>query len=162
MNGEQDQITGLVLNFSVREYLCPLWDHSKHTKHVYTVLNETCRLITVCLRPTSIKSIYLLAGITPPEIRRFETSLEKKKQAIDHRYPVNGYTETQTRLEAKKIFMKVTKETQDTSQLELLQKNCKPRRLSPSDHIMGTYNGNIENIKQIESRGSRTKANIVR
>lgn len=38
-----------------------------HTKHVDTVFNETCWVITGYLKPTSFKYIYPLAGIAPPD-----------------------------------------------------------------------------------------------
>jgi hypothetical protein len=62
--------TGLALCFSAGEYACPVWNQSKHTKHVDTALNEICRIITGYLKPTPLKYIYPLAGIVPPGIRR--------------------------------------------------------------------------------------------
>ncbi|KAF0752130.1 Uncharacterized protein FWK35_00016109 [Aphis craccivora] len=58
--------TGLALCFSTGEYASPVWNQSKHAKHIDTALNETCRLITLCLKATSLKYVYPLAGITPP------------------------------------------------------------------------------------------------
>jgi len=62
-------ITGLALCFSTGEYACPVWNRSKHTKHVDTALNETYRLITRCFKATPLKYIYPLAGIASPEIQ---------------------------------------------------------------------------------------------
>ena len=36
----------------------------------YSATEYTCRSITCCLRPTKVKELYLLAGITPPDSRR--------------------------------------------------------------------------------------------
>ena len=33
-------------------------------------LNDACRSITGCLRPTNVNKLYLLMGIAPPDIRR--------------------------------------------------------------------------------------------
>ena len=44
-------VTALCL--SVAEYCCPVWARSPHRKLVDTTLNETCRLITGCIRPTA-------------------------------------------------------------------------------------------------------------
>ena len=33
-------------------------------------LNQACRAITGCLKPTNVENLHLLAGIAPPEIRR--------------------------------------------------------------------------------------------
>ena len=46
--------------------------------------NQSCRLIFGCLEPTSVDNLYLLAGITPREIRN-ETAIkiERSKQLCD-------------------------------------------------------------------------------
>ena len=45
--------TATALCLSVTEYCCPVWARSTHHKLVDTTLNETCRLITGCIRPTA-------------------------------------------------------------------------------------------------------------
>ena len=62
--------TATALCLSVVEYCCPVWARSTHRKLVDTRLNETCRLITGCIRPTANPDLYVLSGIAPPEIRR--------------------------------------------------------------------------------------------
>ncbi|CAI6369208.1 unnamed protein product [Macrosiphum euphorbiae] len=58
--------------------------NSKHTKHVDTALNETCRVITGCLKPTPLKYIYPLSGIAPPRIRRYvATCMERYQKEPD-------------------------------------------------------------------------------
>lgn len=74
--------TGIM--FFTGEYACPVWNQSKHVKHVDTALNETCRFITGCLKATPVKYIYPLVGIALPEIRRYAaTCVERTKQTID-------------------------------------------------------------------------------
>jgi len=51
--------TGLALCFSADKYASPVWNQSKHSKHVDTALNETYRIITGCLKPTPLKYIYI-------------------------------------------------------------------------------------------------------
>ena len=51
--------------FSTAEYACSSWGRSRHTRHVDTALNDTCRIITVCLNATPIPCLYSLAGIAP-------------------------------------------------------------------------------------------------
>ena len=60
----------LALCYSVAENACPVWHHSVHAQKLDPVLNQTCRIITGCMKPTNIESLYILAGITPPKIRR--------------------------------------------------------------------------------------------
>ena len=61
---------GITLDRSLtyRNHCCPVWARSTHRKLVDTTLNETCRLITGCIRPTATPDIYVLSGIAPPEI----------------------------------------------------------------------------------------------
>ena len=76
--------TATALCLSVDEYCCPVWARSTHRKLVDTTLNETCRLITGCIRPTATPDLYLLSGIAPPEIRRTVHSQNKRtKQLTD-------------------------------------------------------------------------------
>ena len=62
--------TALALYFSTAEYAFSSWGCSRHTGHVDIALNDTCRIITGCLKATPIPCLYALAGITPPHTRR--------------------------------------------------------------------------------------------
>ena len=42
------------------------WGRSRHIGHVDIGLNDTCRIITGCLKATPIPCLYALAGIVPP------------------------------------------------------------------------------------------------
>ena len=58
-----------------------------HRKLVDTTLNETCRLITGCIRPTATPDLCVLSGIAPPEIRRsIHCQNERTKQLTDQRH----------------------------------------------------------------------------
>ena len=46
------------------------WCSSTHTRKPDVALNGTMRIITGCMRPTETTFLSLLAGITPPDIRR--------------------------------------------------------------------------------------------
>ena len=84
--------TGLALAFSAGEYACSVWSRSAHAKLVDTALNETCRIITGCLKPTPVRLLYPLAGIAPPHVRRaVASSSERTKMATDTRHPMYGY-----------------------------------------------------------------------
>ena len=60
--------SALALSYSTAEYACPVWHKSAHVKQVDIALNETCRIITGCLRPTPVDRLYKLAGIAPPAV----------------------------------------------------------------------------------------------
>jgi len=58
---------------------------------VDTALNETCRIISGCLKPTPVKEIQVLSGIAPPDIRReIASEIERHKQQNDPRHPLHG------------------------------------------------------------------------
>ena len=65
-----------------------------------------CRVVTGNLRPTPLSSLYRVAGIAPPDIRR-DTSArtEKFKQEIDERHPLYGHVPETPRLKSRKSFM---------------------------------------------------------
>ena len=58
--------TALALCFSTAEYACPVWERSAHAGKIDSALNDTCRRITGCLKPTPLNKVDSLAGITPP------------------------------------------------------------------------------------------------
>ena len=62
--------TALALCFSTAAYACSSWGRSRHNGHVNIALNDTCRIITGCLKATPIPCVCALAGIAPPHIRR--------------------------------------------------------------------------------------------
>ena len=45
--------SALALCYSAAEYACPAWERSTHAKKLDATLNETCRMITGCLKPTN-------------------------------------------------------------------------------------------------------------
>ena len=57
--------SALALCYSAAEYACPVWERSTHAKKLNATLNETCRMITGCLKPTNTNSLPILAGIAP-------------------------------------------------------------------------------------------------
>ena len=69
-------------------------------------LNEACRLITGCLKPTKVESLYQLAGIAPPTIRRSTISQrEREKQTTDNRHSLYGHIAPTKRLKSRKSFV---------------------------------------------------------
>ena len=72
--------TALALCYSTAEYASPVWERFTHAKKLDPTLNASCRLITGCLRPTNTDSLYILAGIAPPAIRRSAASMKQRQQ----------------------------------------------------------------------------------
>nr|CAI5823367.1 unnamed protein product [Callosobruchus analis] len=72
------------LCFLAAEYAVPVWASSAHAKTVDVALNETARIVTGCLNPTSVEMMYPLLGIAPPCItRKVAAAKEKAKQEKD-------------------------------------------------------------------------------
>ena len=59
--------TALALSFSTAEYAFPAWERSTHAKKLDPALNESCRCITGCLKPTNTNDLYILPDIAPSE-----------------------------------------------------------------------------------------------
>ena len=98
--------SALALCYSAAEYACPVWERSTHAKKLDATLNETCRMITGCLKPTNTNSLPVLAGIAPSDIRRAVASrTERTRQATDERHPLNGHLGVVPCLKSRKSFM---------------------------------------------------------
>ena len=95
--------TALALCYSVAEYV---WERSSHAKKVDASLNDSCRCITGCLRPMNVDSLYVLAGIAPPGVRRSVASrTERRRQADDTRHPCHNHQPAPSRLKSRKSFL---------------------------------------------------------
>ena len=104
-NPQTLRTTALALCYSAAEYCAPVWCRSAHAHKVDAELNEACRTITGCLRPTPINKLHTLAGIAPPAIRREALeNAEKRKRTIDPRHPLHQHTEVAARLKSRKSF----------------------------------------------------------
>ena len=78
-------------HLSRAEYACSSWGRSRHTWHSDIALNDTCIIITGCLKATPIPCLYALAGIAPPHIRRKVASNEDScLQEDDPIHPLHG------------------------------------------------------------------------
>ena len=91
--------TALALSYSATEYACPVWARSSHASKLDPELNNVCRSITVCLKPTNVEELYLLAGIALPDIRRDVCAgVEKKKQETNAARSLHGQVPAERRL----------------------------------------------------------------
>ena len=98
-NASTIRTTALALSYSAAEYACPVWARSPHASKLDHELNDTCRSITGCLRPTNVEELYLLAGIAPPDIRRDVCArVEKKKQETNAAHSLHGQVPAERRL----------------------------------------------------------------
>ena len=65
----------LSLVYSTADYYVPLWCRSAHTRLIDSVLNNTLRMVTECLRSNPIELQPILLGILPAELCHPELSL---------------------------------------------------------------------------------------
>ena len=64
------------------EYTALVWARSAHAKNLDSELNQACRSVTGCLKPTNVEDLYLLSGLAPPAIRRDVCArVERQKQS---------------------------------------------------------------------------------
>ena len=94
-NPDKTQVT--VFHLRNREY---------RTENIYPELNKACRAITVCLKPTYVKNLYLLTGIAPPDIRRYVCArMEQTKQMEQEANSLFGHIPARSRMKSRKDFL---------------------------------------------------------
>ena len=107
-NASTIRTTALALSYSAGEYACPVWARSPHASKLGPELNNACRSITGCLRPTNFEELYLLAWIAPPVIRRDVCArVENKKQETNVAHSLHGQIPAERRLNRKCFFSSV-------------------------------------------------------
>ena len=98
--------SALVLCYSAAEYACPVWERSTRANKLNATLNETCRMITGCLKPTNTNSLPVLAGIAPPDIKSEVASrTERTRQTTDKKHPLNGHLRVVPCLKSRESFI---------------------------------------------------------
>ena len=137
--------SALALRYSAAEYACPMWERYTHAKNLDATLNETCRMITGCLKPTNTNSLPVLAGIAPSDIRRAVASrTERTRQTTDQRHPLNGHLGVVPRPKSRKSFIKCTQPINTTAKaarMELWRERLEPLdasvhfNISPDEHL---------------------------
>ena len=109
-NAQTIRTTALALCYSVTEYAAPVWARSSHAKKLNPDLTSTCRAATGCLKPTNVEDLYLMAGITPPNIRRDVCArVEKTKQETNEAHSLYGYNPAERRLKSRNYFLRSVK-----------------------------------------------------
>ena len=69
------RIATLSLVYSTSEYCAPFWCRSAHIRFIDSILSDTLRIVTGCLRPTPTDHLPVLSGIQPAELRQMEATL---------------------------------------------------------------------------------------
>ena len=69
------RIVTLSLVYSTAEYWAPVWCRSAHTRLIDSVLNDTLRIVTGCLRSTPTDHLPVLSGIQPAELHPLRATL---------------------------------------------------------------------------------------
>ena len=75
------RISALALCYSAAEYACPVWSRSAHAHRLDPALNDSCRIITGCLKFTNTNCLYLLAATAPPDIRQEMANRRERQKA---------------------------------------------------------------------------------
>ena len=86
-NARTIRTTALALCYSTTEYAAPVWERSAHEHLLNPELNQACRAITGCLKPTNVENLYLLTGIAPPEIRRNVCARVERTKQVERPTP---------------------------------------------------------------------------
>ena len=112
-NANTIRTTALALNYSVAEYVAPVWARSPHAQKLNTELNSACRAVTRCLKPTNVEDLYSLAGIAPPDIRRdICARMEKIKQETNEAHSLYGQHPAERKLKSHNYFLHNIKPTE--------------------------------------------------
>ena len=105
-NARTIRTTALALYYSTDEYATPVWERSAHAHLLNPELNQACRTITGCLKPTNVENLYFLAGLVPPEIRRSVcATVERTKQVGRESHSLFGHTPARSRLKSRISFL---------------------------------------------------------
>ena len=105
-NARTIRTTALALCYSTAEYAAPVWERSAYAHLLNPELNQACRAITGCLRPTNVENLYLLAGIATPEIGRSVCArVERTKQVGRDTHSLFGHTPARSRLKSSRSFL---------------------------------------------------------
>ena len=96
----------LALCYSIAEYAAPVWVRSTYADILDPELNEACRAITGCLKPTYVENLYLIAGIALPDIRRDVCArMERTKQMEQETHSLFGHIPARIRLKSRNDFL---------------------------------------------------------
>ena len=105
-NPSTNRTTALALSYSTAEYAAPAWVRSAHAKNLDPELNQACRSVTGCLKPTNVEDLYLLSGMAPPTIRRDVCArVERQKQSTRDTHSLSGQIPATRRLKSRHCLL---------------------------------------------------------
>ena len=111
------KMTVLPLSCSTAEFVAIVWARSPDAKNLDPGLNQACRSVTGCLKPTTVEDLYLQSGIAPPAIRRdVYARVERLNQSTRDTHSLIGQIPATKRLKSRHCFLNNPK----TSQQKLL------------------------------------------
>ena len=94
------------LCYSTADYAAPVWEMSAYAHLLNPELDQACRAITGCLKPTNVENLSLLAVIDPPDIRRSVCArVERTKQVERETHSLFGHTPARRRLKSRRSFL---------------------------------------------------------
>ena len=141
----------------------------------WMTLNETCRMITGCLKPTNTNSLPILAGIAPSDTRRAVASrTERTRQTTDQSHPLNRHLGVVPRLKSRKSFIKCTEPINTTAKaarMELWRERLEPLdasvhlNISPDEHLpAGAENPwtTWKALNRLRSQVGRSRVNMLK
>ena len=135
-NARTIRTTALALCYSTAEYAAPVWERSAYAHLLNPELNQACRAITGCLKPTNIENLYLLAGIAPPEIRRSVCArVERTKQVERKTHSLFGHTPARRCLKSRRSFLTSVQPVHFPA--KVVRVNKWKRRLEEKAHATG-------------------------
>ena len=133
-NARTIRTTALALCYSTAEYAAPVWERSAYAHLLNPELNQACRAITGCLRPTNVENLYLLAGIAPPEIRRSVCARVERTKQVERERPTPCFR-ANTSKKTSKVEKKVPYKCSTSS---LPSKSCPNQRMEEKTGGEGT------------------------
>ena len=99
-NARTIRTTAVALCYSTAEYAAPVWERLAYAHLLNPELNQACRAISGYLKPTNIENLYLLARISPHEIRSVCARVERTKQVERETHSLFGHTPARRRLKS--------------------------------------------------------------
>ena len=96
----------LSLTYSTAVYCAHAWCRNAHARLIDSVLNDALRIVTGCLRPTPRKSLPVLSGIQPAELRRQRVTLFLgNRSSLDPGHLLRGKLTEPQRLKSRHPFV---------------------------------------------------------
>ena len=101
-NARTIRTTAVALCYSTAEYTAPVWERSAYAHLLNPELNQECRAITGCLKPTNVENLYLLTGNQKKcmcKSGKNQTGRERETHSLF------GHTPARRRLKSRRSFL---------------------------------------------------------